>query len=547
MAVQGRPILGVDINDVEIRIVEVRGTFGAPQVVHAGAVATPRAAMEGDRIVRVSEVAEAVRGLLSRMGVTTRAAVLGVGGPSTVTRVLDIPRVPDHEVRMVIEGELAHYQIMREGSGTFDYMRLREAEASAGSGPQVLLMAADEKVIGALRAVADQAGLQVASMEPVLLGTFRAAYDLLQGEASGACLSVTYGRSEIAIVDHGDIRLYRRADIGSNDLIGGRTTRAPQRPGEEVPQGRMLLGGDQEPAPVPEDSTATGCLRSDVASSLATELQRSLDYYRREFPQSSAATRVLLATNDAELEPLAEWLSSALNLDVSLADPPASPGVSRSIAAQLEPPGGLRFLAACGLAMHGLPGHPDAMPRFDLSVREREHQDAIEARGRLWFSLGVSAVILAAGAFMVFHLSGTAQEMDRELKARRQVLAGKQRLATARVQDLVELKDQLDALKKEGFPVPRIMDALASTVDPRAGLREVKLERDGRVAVAGEAANEEAMIRTRDSLGNCAMFDGTSLDSFNTRTENEGRVVDFQISAQLAGTLPPLGVQPPAR
>src|SRR5689334_1702637 len=143
---QGRLVLGIDISANEIRVVEVRGTGTAARIVHAGAVPTPRGALDGDRIAYPDALAETLRGLLNRMNVGTRQAVMGVGAQSVITRIIDIPRVPDSEVRMVIEGELAHYQILREGTGAFDFHRLHDPDRSHDAHPQVLLMAAEEKV-----------------------------------------------------------------------------------------------------------------------------------------------------------------------------------------------------------------------------------------------------------------------------------------------------------------------------------------------------------------------------------------------------------------
>ena len=122
-----------------LSVVEMQGIWPNVQVHRADAVPTPNGAMEGGRITDPEAVAEALRGLLNRMHVSTRDAVMGISTQSVLTRTLDIPRVPDNEVRTILVGELAHYQILRENSETFDYIRMepphggheREREAGA--------------------------------------------------------------------------------------------------------------------------------------------------------------------------------------------------------------------------------------------------------------------------------------------------------------------------------------------------------------------------------------------------------------------------------
>ena len=45
------------------------------------------------------------------MRTSTGDAILSIQEQSVDVRVMEVPQVPDNELRMVIEGELAHYQI----------------------------------------------------------------------------------------------------------------------------------------------------------------------------------------------------------------------------------------------------------------------------------------------------------------------------------------------------------------------------------------------------------------------------------------------------
>lgn len=533
MARQGHPILGVDINPYEIRVVEMRGGGLNTEVLHAGAVPTPRGALDGDRIAFPDVVAETLRGLLQRMNVSTRAAVVGIGPQSVITRVLDIPRVPDSEIRMVIEGELAHYQILREGSGAFDFVRLHEPERGPDANPQVLLMAAEERIVSDFRETADRAGLNLIALEPSLLGMYRAAFQQIQAQPSAICLSVSFGKAEIAIVDHGQIRLYRRVDIGSDDLITGRKQPPFGRVEDLIGRERVLLNEEEEPEVAPSSETH-GQISSSSATTLATELQRSLDYYRREFPMAPAISRAILATNDPALEPLAEWLSEALRLDMVVAGPPIALGVSRAIAAQLEPPEGLRFMAAAGLAMRELPGQPTAVPRFNLALRERGEADVEAARRGLTVSLAISIGFVLVAIVVGLTLGRQANKMEHDVLHKRNELVGRQQLEQARVDSIIRQADHLRALKMEGFPFPRIMDAIANAVDPQAGLTRVSLDHNGRLTVAGEAATDAAVVRTLSGLQLCPYFENTMLESW----ERDERIVRFRVLSQLIGVRP---------
>jgi type IV pilus assembly protein PilM len=540
MAATRSPILGIDLNQYEIRVVELRGTWTSAQVVRAAAAPMPRGAFEGDRILHPDVVAQTLKGLLHRMNASTRAAVIGIASRSAITRVLDLPRVTEQEMRMVIQGELAHYQILREETGVFDYMRLQEPESGSEGSLQALVVAAEERVLSSYREIADRAGLQLIALEPILIAMYRAAYPQTQAQPSALCLSISYGKSEVAIVDRGQVRLYRRIDLGSDDLIGGRQgSRSGGRSGE-LPLGeRMLLATHESEAPDEESVPETGGLLNAAAAALATEIQRSIDYYRREFPRAPAVSRIILATHDPQLEPLAAWLNQALQTDVLLSEPPIAVGTTRSVAAQLEAPDGLRFLGAAGLAMRTLPGQPALIPSFNLTApADAFDPDALRRRRVMTVSLLLSALILAAGAIAALSLSRTVGQMEHIVAHTQSVLLGRQQTEQRRLQEIQNQMDQLQMLKREGFPFPRIMDSVAGAIDPMAGITDVSLDRNGRLAVVGEASTQMAMIKTLQGMQFSPYFMNTNLEGYSSRTVHNGQVVEFRITSQLIGTTP---------
>src|SRR5579871_6052263 len=173
MAAQGRPILGIDVNTTEISVVEMRGFWSDAQILKMGSIPTPNGSLEGGRIVNPNDVAAALRSLLDRLGINTRDAILGLAASSVVTRILALPNLQDNEARTVIEGELAHYQILRDNTGAFDYIRLPKPEESPNALHQALVMAAEEVVVNGYRVMADLAGLHLVALEPSLLAMYR--------------------------------------------------------------------------------------------------------------------------------------------------------------------------------------------------------------------------------------------------------------------------------------------------------------------------------------------------------------------------------------
>jgi type IV pilus assembly protein PilM len=549
MVGKGRLVIGVDLNATELCVVGMRGSWARAEVVCVGSAPMPAGAMEGSSIGDPPAVAEALRKLLSLMNVEAREAVFGMSGRNVLTRVLDIPNVPDSEMRPVIQGELVHYQILRDDTGAFDYLRLQRPEGPSEGSPQALVMAAEDTVLHGYRMVAELAGLQLIAVEPALLAMYRVAFARIQNEPAALCLALSSSEVEISIISQGQIRLYRRVDMGRNSLVGipqaARNGRSSARPAAV-----MLLHADEEETAAPEGLPADPERQINVtgASNLVLEIQRSLDYYSSQYPQAGEIGCAVVTTNDPELQPLAGWLAQALSLDTALAELPAAADAPPSLTAQLSAKEGLRFLGAIGLAMHELPGHPDMVPCFDLSnSRQRRRVAALGSRSRT-LALSLAGLFLVGAGLLDFTLGHKASDLDRKLQARVSELKARQKVRQDILDTIQAQTTQLQMLQTRGLPFPQIMDAVARSVAPEAGLTGVSLEASGRLLVTGEAANDKAIIRTLEGLKNTPLFENTSLDTFDRKTNSptRGLLVTFEISSKLVGADHPAPAAPGA-
>lgn len=523
-------VLGIDISPQEIRIVEMRPNGMSGQIVKLGFAPTPPGAVDGDRILSPDALADAVRSLISRTGASSRSVVFGIGPQSIVTRVLDIPMVPDNELRAVIDGELAHYQILREGTGAFDYFRLGDKQGEEGN-PQVLLMAAEQSVVDGYRDLAERCGLQLVALEPMLLAMYRAAQPHSESQGSVIALQISNTRSEIAITDHGEIRLYRRVDVGSDELITGRSSRTAAGPAEVRP-----LWRDEEEV---KEEEAPGTINAMASRILVTELQRSLDYYRREFPNAPPVTKLILATNDSALGMFGSWISEALGIDALIAGSPGN-HVDRGVIGHLVPPQGLRYLAAASLGMRAVAILPASVPQLSLIIRQTADPERVNIRRGLAICFGATAAVSAVAGFITVMFMRNANGLQLILDSRKQDLGIREARYQQRAADLEEQDKQLAALWPMGYPLPRIVDSLTSAIDPDSGLTDLSVDKAGQVAIGAEASDERSMIRSLEGLKRCAFFVSTSQDSYEwINSARERKVLKFSISAQLATAGPP--------
>jgi len=547
MAANGRPVLGIDIGPTEVYVVELKGSWPDYQLVRAGKAPIPSKSVDGGRVVDPGAIASALQALMDEMGIITRDAVMSIAESCVVTRVLDIPAVPANELRAVIEGELAHYQVLGNTAGAFDFMPLAKRDNESEAGPQALVMAAEETVVAAYRAVAEQAGLNLVAMEPALLASYRAGFADMQSRPVAACLAIGRHESEITVTCNDQIRLYRRIDIGRETLILDRNGAAREAPRPTSGSGRVPFGevADEQEQEAEQDDGQPRVINPSAASSLTVELQRSLDYYSSQSPNEATVDLLVLSVPTPELAALETWFTQAISIETKMARLP------KALQGGLMPndPEGARYICAAGLAMRELSGLPPSMPRFDLSSQQRNEVVAQTAKKTLTLSFAAAAATLVLGAVLALQVGLRANAEDRVLAHVQEDLKAQERVRQDYITSVQARQDLLKSLRTQGFPFPRIMDSVSDSIAPNVGITQVSLDGAGKLTVNGDATNEKQVIKTLENLRKIPFFESVSMDTFDKQapTQATNWLVRFQISCQLTSTRATAAAAPAAR
>lgn len=544
---KGRSILGIEINATEIRVVEMEGVWPNPRMLHADVVPTPLDSMNGDEICRPDLVGRALGTLLNRMGVRNRNAVMSIPSGTVTTRVLDIPNIPEAELLAVVQGEIAHQNILPNPQGEFDYMRLDTGDLRPMARPRLLLMAAEERILTGYRQTAAQAGLNLLGMEPGMVALYRAASALTYSQPPCLCLMVGSSISEVAIMDQGPIRVYRRIDLGSRQIMAEldslpKTNTAPDTATTASQAARFNLDGS--PAEIENASWVAGRIPSDISdntavNSLAVELQRSLDYYRREYPDAAPVNSIVIVTGLSELETLAAWLSEKLHIGTTVATIPASAASDLALRSRLDEPTALRFLRASGLAMQALDNLPAGLPQFNLLGKKKENRPTAALSGRLAFVLAFSILILLLGSFNMYRVGRQANELDHELSHAQEDREALRSYRGLSLEQVRRQKDILNVLLPVGEPLPTVVDSMAGAVPPNASLAEVTREKPGILNLSGETTNDTVLVQFLDALRQLPSCIKVSLETL-TRNSASGTTpagtadtLHYQITAQI--------------
>ena len=499
MARKGIASIGVDLGARELKAVEV--STDGQSVKHFASSLLPPLGVDMGIPTDPNTLSEAFRTLFRELNPDSKGIVFGLPASAVTTRVLDIPTVPDNELRTILEGEVQHFGIVRGFGGMFDYQKLIKPAGEKDTEPQALVMACEGVQLNVIRDAAERARLERCAIEPSMLGLIRLAAVHHNSAEPAMLVAVSGDIAEIAVsIDH-RLRLYRRLEL------------AAENSEDAFMQGMKLETDDAVPAFLRAEA-GTG-----VGNQLVIELKRTLDYVRREFDASGTLKKVILAISTPKEAPLASLLEENLELEVELAKAPL-PGDD-----------GYRFASAYGLALGS--AFPDiGVPLFDLSPFDPVEAERQRQRKILAGSLVASITIILASMAGVFYFAKQAGDVEHHTADEQMELSLIQKNSLPDAMARQTKLEHYRALSASGVPVPQIVDALTEVLDSRTGVNQIEIS-GSQIKLDAEAADEASMIQTLDQIRVKEGFRSAFIESFDQQPDPTRRVVKFKLSAQL--------------
>lgn len=526
MARKDVSLLGIDLHEDEIRVVQVKSRANKTVITQIARAPMPAGGIVRGKVMQPSSVAIALRLLMNTMNVgSSPRAVFGVLGDTTTLRTLPVPPVPDNDLGMIVAGEVEHYGIVKTDGGTHDFLKLfpppksSDGDNSDSLKPvNVTIVALEEDVIANLREAASEANITIEAIEPTQYGMYRTQMIAATGTVSSFGLMVNPANTDIAISYKNNLVAYRRVDVGSRSMLANTQIRSEY--GYVDPNQEMFVDEFASEESYEPD------LNFQAVDNLSIEVQRTLDYYQREFPTVGIGDRIYLVLDDQRLAPLAEELSQRLGVSVETVQPAAANADNAETAAELNGTSAATYSAAFGLATQG--AILTKIPRIDLFTKERFAVKKAETKRNFKGSVITSLVSIALGyvgyTLYAKQISSlelyTKQKQDAANQIRQSTDKEKHKRATE--------AQQYKALQHEGEPITAVMDFIANNLGPSVGLAQVSIFQDMTVEITGEATNQGAVIDTLSELQKCPVLQGLHTVNFKSLSAEEGYGVSFQ-------------------
>lgn len=343
----GAGALGVDIGKSAIKAVELRRTARGVEMIRFGVAPTPARAVEGGMILDRTAVAQAVAALLRESGIRRRRATVAVAGVNVLARVLRLPPIPEQEVKQAIRWEAERLLPIPVEEAVLDVLTVGEVAEDGQRQIEVLLAAVPERLVLTHIETLGQARIFVEAIDVGAVAMTRA---LLGSSPTGTQVLINLGASttDVAVVRHGVPQFTRTIPSGGDAITEALAAQlgidAAEAEQIKIRHG-MAFGESTE-----SGATYAGEMLA-AAQELVTQLRRSLDFYRVQFP-GGAPDAAVLCGGGARMRDLDSYLAGELELPVTIGTPyvdvypaEAIEAAGREVAPQLVVAAGLALRA----------------------------------------------------------------------------------------------------------------------------------------------------------------------------------------------------------
>ena len=313
--------VGLDIGSSAVRAVQVTaGGRGPATLDRLGQVLLPQGAVRDGEIVDPGPVVEALRSLWTRYGLKQRRVHLGVANQQVVVRQMDLPYLPDAELRKSLEFQAQDAIPIPIDQAILDFHTLEHYEADGGNRfSRILLVAAQRTMVDTILEVVNAAKLEPVGLDLDAFAMLRslAPENLLDDEGGEMLIDVGASITNIVVHENGVPRFVRILLMGGAAVTDGLVS-ARGLEWEDAEDLKARTGLSDEYAMA--DANDPASIVTERAVRFVDEIRGSLDYYSAQ-TDSVPVRRAVISGGASQLPGLRERLSETLRMPVDRGHP----------------------------------------------------------------------------------------------------------------------------------------------------------------------------------------------------------------------------------
>ncbi len=318
--------VGIDIGASAVKLCQIKQGKKGYVLDRFGIVPLPSETVVDGALMNSARVVEAIQELVASHKVKHKEAAIAISGHAVIIKKIPLPKMTQDELEEQINIEAEQFIPFDIADVNLD-VQIVNPESSQKGMMDVVLVAAKKDYVSEYTTVVAEAGL-----EPVVCDVdafavenmFETNYELPVDETV-ALVNVGATKTNINIIARGISSFTRDLTIGGNAF----TEEIQKQLSVSRDEAEALkLGGVSMSGRRGEDTTVTDAVvpqeveraLRQVAESVTTEVQRSVDFYAATSAEASPS-KLYLTGGTARLHALKRALEGRLGIPVQLADP----------------------------------------------------------------------------------------------------------------------------------------------------------------------------------------------------------------------------------
>ncbi len=463
-----------------------------------------------------------------------------VSGPSVSVRQAPFPKMNRRELKEAILLRLDKYSPFTLDEAIFDFKTLGPVREAGAIKDNVMVIAARKDIVSDHISTLRKAGLEptTISVVPFALQAAVKKFGRVRPDETVCLLDIGAEFTDMIFMKGERLDLARTVTTAGNAITEAMTVAITTEEGQLALDAYDAEELKRKYGIPPEDSQErlpSGImvkrlltLQRPALERFVAEINRSIDYYRREFGEQKI-DRLLICGGSAAMKGLREYLQTSLGIPTEIFDPFRDFGLYRK-ATGPEEEIGYRLVAALGLyydhsAVDLLPIEMKSGRFIARDVR------MMTLGGIVWVGILILGYILVAGWTGIS--SGQVSKLRNEIKATEEQNRGYFALEHE-IADLEARERALKSVVGEVLPTVPVLGALSTIVPTNIQLSSFTLSNRSNVKITGVVSGEPHLLdvdlaQFLIDLERSQVFKQVQLVSKNRSTLQGEAVLEFEI------------------
>ncbi|MFA5858351.1 MAG: type IV pilus assembly protein PilM [Elusimicrobiota bacterium] len=275
---------------------------------------------------RKSLIIDKLKEIILRERITTKKVCASISGSSVIVRYVKFPKLAPEQLAKTIEYEAEPYIPFAIADVHLGFHIVKDIEEDGQKKMETILVAVKKDLIQERIEILQQANLNptIIDIDAFALGNALEAAEVLPMTETVVAVNVGATVTNLVVIENGVSKVVRDIFVAGNNF-----TKAVQRnlgvdfaTAEQMKRqyGIQVTPEEKEEAKADKDKTQVSAILSTVAKELTSEIQRSIDYFLAQSPET-AITKVILTGGSVALPNLTQYVGQELNLNAEAFKP----------------------------------------------------------------------------------------------------------------------------------------------------------------------------------------------------------------------------------